>query len=218
MPYLDIILIICWFIIGIWAYISGKDSLYKLFLGLIIAFLVYTLAESQIIITQSKNISERDSYEMFLSLHTTTILTILLISVPIFWIFFMLHPRLYILTYKKSPSQLLLGILLPFFLVGILAYLWKASLLTQSQTWNRVFDFFASSVIYQVFEKLPWAIFALLIFLLLYKTLFILVVAFWTWLYKDVFPELFRSWKTRKTPHKEWGETWGEKQDEEDEH
>lgn len=218
MPYLDIALIICWFFIGIWAYLSGKDSLYKLFLGLIIAFLVYTLAESQIIITQSKNIAERDSYEIFLSLHATTILTILLMCVPIFGIFFMLHPRLYILTYKKSPSQLLLGILLPFFLVGILAYLWKESLLTQSQTWNRVFDFFATSFIYQVFEKLPWAIFALLIFLLLYKTLFILLIAFWTWLYRDVFPELFWSWKKQKITHKEWWELSEEKQDEEDEH
>ena len=207
MPYLDIALITCWFIIGIWAYLSGKDSLYKLFLWLIIAFLVYTLAESQIIITQWKDIVQRDSYEMFLLLYATTILTILLLFVPIFWIFFMLHPRLYILTYKKSLSQLLLGILLPFFLVGILAYLWEESLLIQNETWRKIFDFFATSFTYQVFEKLPWAIFALLIFLLLYKTLFVILVAFCTWIYKDLIPEFFTSWKHKKSPQQDWGDS-----------
>ncbi|MCH8518207.1 hypothetical protein LAT59_00375 [Candidatus Gracilibacteria bacterium] len=199
MTILDIILITCGFLIGVGAFLSGKDSLYKLFLGLIIGFLAYTLAESQIALMQTKTIAERDSYEIFLSAHVTSILTALLLLVPVFGIFFMLHPRLYILTYKKSPSQLLLGILLPFFLVGILAYLGKESLLTQNDVWNRIFDFFASSFIYQVFEKLPWAIFALLLFLLLYKTLFILVVSFGLWLYRDVIPEIFASWSRRKS-------------------
>lgn len=210
MTILDIILITCWFLIGVWAFLSGKDSLYKLFLGLIIGFLAYTLAESQIALMQTKTIAERDSYEIFLSAHVTSILTALLLLVPVFGIFFMLHPRLYILTYKKSPSQLLLWILLPFFLVGILAYLWKESLLTQNDVWNRIFDFFASSFIYQVFEKLPWAIFALLLFLLLYKTLFILVVSFWLWLYRDVIPEIFASWSRRKSHQLWWDKEDGE--------
>ena len=203
---LDGILIFFGFIIWIWAFLSGKDSLYKLFLGLIIGFLVYTLIESQIALVQTKAIADRDSYELFLSTHTTTVLTLMLLAVPVFGIFFMLHPRLYILTYKKSPSQLLLGILLPFFLVGILAYLGKESLLTQSDTWVKIFEFFSWSFIYQVFTKLPWAIFALLIFLLLYKTLFILLVAFSLWIYRDVIPELFSSWKKRKRVKEGWWE------------
>ena len=210
---LDWILILCWFMVWIWAFLSGKDSLYKLFLGLIIGFLVYTLIESQIALVQTKAIADRDSYELFLSTHTTSILTVLLLAVPIFGIFFMLHPRLYILTYKKSPSQLLLGILLPFFLVGILAYLGKESLLTQSDTWVKIFDFFAWSFIYQVFTNLPWAIFALLLFLLLYKTLFILLLAFSLWIYRDVIPEIFSSWKHRKRYEDIW---WDNSQDEND--
>lgn len=177
---------------------SEKDSMYKLFLGLIIAFMLFIIAESQIIIAQTKDIQARDSYELFLTLHSTKILSIILLCLPFIGIFFMLHPRLSIVSRKKSLSQLLLGILLPFFLIWFLAHMGKESILRLNYVWQNIFDFFAQSFIYQIFAKLPWVIFALLLFLILYKTIFILLCAFFLWVYHNVILPFFTSWKSKK--------------------
>ena len=198
MYYLDIILLIWGLIAGLASYSSWKDSLYKLFLWLIIGFLLYALVETQVALSYKTAISEKNSYQIYLWLHSTGILSTLLFSVPILWIFFMLHPRFSIKSYRKSPSHILLWLLLPIFLIGILAFLWDGSLLQENSTWKRVFSFFEQSFIYRIFMALPWAIFALLWFLIFYKTLFILLVALLKWIYNEVILQFFRSWKEKR--------------------
>jgi hypothetical protein len=74
----------------------------------------------------------------------------------------MFHPRLIIETKPKSISQLLLGLLLPIFLIGILSLLENSSILSDSQAWKKIFSFFSGSGLYQIFQTLPWGIFLLL--------------------------------------------------------
>ena len=59
------------------------------------------------------------------------------------------------------------------------------------------------SLLFQTFQKLPWAIFLLLGFLIFYKSLFLILIAFGEWIYTVVFPEIFRGWKDEKTKKKE---------------
>lgn len=195
---LDIILIILWALAWTWAFLSWSDSLYKLFLGLIIGFLMYLVVATQVEITNYLSPAEYDSYELFLANNATFILTLLLFFVPILWIFFMLNSRLSFETRSKSVSQLLLWLLLPIFLIGMIAYLAEGSILSQSAMWQAVFQFLEWSWIYRVFTALPWGIFLLLAFVIFYKSIFLLIWAFLIWLWREVIKSFIESWNDDK--------------------
>lgn len=194
MTLLDILLILAGLIAGFLSFTSGTDSLYKLFLGLIIWFLLYALIASQVELTRVLSPSQYNTYQTFLANKTTGVLSLALFMVPFLWLFFMLHPRLSFASVARSPSHLLMWLLLPIFLIWILAFLWGESLLSENATWKRIFEFFSESGIYRLFRTLPWAIFALLSFLIFYKTLFVLLIAFFSWLWKEVISQYFKSW------------------------
>lgn len=198
MNILDILLLWAGCSAWVFSFLSWNDSLHKLFLGLIIGFLMYALISVQIDLADALNVTTLNSYQIFLSKNSTGILSLMLILVPVLGLFFMLSKRLSIETQAKNFSHLLLGLLLPIFLIGILSYLWDGSLLSDSPTWKRVFWFFESSSIYQIFKTLPWALFALLGFLVFYKTFFAILINFCVWMYTEVLPELFKSWKQRQ--------------------
>ena len=195
---LDIVLLLLWAAAGAWAYMTWSDSLYKLFLGLIIGFLMYLVVASQVEMTLIISPALYDGYQKFLSNNATWVLTTLLLLVPILGIFFMLNPRLIFVTREKSISQILLWLLLPIFLVGILAYLADTSILSESARWQRVFAFLETSGLYQIFQKLPWGIFLLLWFLVFYKSLFLLFIAFSWWMYREVILQFFKGWNEEK--------------------
>ena len=188
---------------------------YKLFLWLITWFLMYLVLANQVLLTEYIPQANQDSYQIFLSNHGTVLLSIALFCMPFLGIIFMLNSRLSFYARKKSISQILLGLMLPIFLIGILASLAKSELLSESDRWQSVFRFFSKSGIYSLFETLPWAIFLLLIFLIFYKSLFILSYSFALWLYREVFLWFFKSWNKEKkqTKNSSWNH---EEQDEEE--
>lgn len=198
MTLLDILLVFSGITAWFFSFISGTDSLYKLFLGLIIGFLLYALIASQVELTEYISAWELNTYQTFLASRKTGVLSLALLAVPFLWIFFMLHPRISIHSVPKTPSHLLLGILLPIFLLWILAFLGSGSLLSESPTWQKIFDFLSGSSIYTLFQTLPWAIFLFLLFLIFYKTLFILLAAFLLWIWRSVILEFFKSWSEEK--------------------
>ena len=202
MTLLDILLILWWLSAWLLSFTSGTDSLYKLFLGLIIGFLVYALIASQVELTEILSPSQYNTYQLFLSDKRTSVLSLGLFMVPFLGLFFMLHPRLSFASEARSPSHLLLWLLLPIFLIGILAFLWGWSLLAENPTWQRIFEFFAGSWIYKLFQTLPWAIFALLMFLIFYKTLFVLLLAFISWFWREVISQFFKSWNEERERRK----------------
>lgn len=195
MTLLDIILLSLWLAAWAWAFLSWSDSLYKLFLWLIIWFLTYLVISYQIEITTYLSPALLDGYQSFLSRNSIWILTFALLGIPTLWLIFMFHPRLIIETKSKSIFQLLLWLLLPIFLIWILSLLENSSILSDSQAWKKVFSFFSSSWLYGIFQKLPWWIFLLLWFLIFYKSIFLLLSAFIVWLWKDVISHYFKDWK-----------------------
>ena len=199
---LDIILIILWTVAGIWAFLSGSDSLYKLFLWLIIGFLMYLVVAGQVEIVNLLSPSQYDWYQKFLSQYATFILTLLLLFVPVLWLVFMMNSRLSFRTRPKSVSQLLLWLLLPIFLVGMIAYLAEGSILSNSAMWQAVFDFLWNSWIYNIFKKLPWVIFLLLAFVIFYKSIFLLVWTFAIWIWNEVIKWYFKNWDEEKKKEK----------------
>lgn len=199
---IDIVLWIWGLFIWIGSFLSGRDSLYKLFLGLIIWFLSYLVIFYQIQLSDLLKNSELSQYQKFLWEHKNGVLNILLISIPALWVFFMLHPRIIIETRRKSPSHLLLGCILPFFMMGILAQLETASLLSSHAFWQQVFQYLHKSYIYKLFYDIPWLIFYLLAFLIFYKSIFLLFVAFFTWLYQ-VFQLYFINWRNKQNPEEQ---------------
>lgn len=198
MGILDILLICLWAAAWIWAYLSGSDSLYKLFLGLIIWFLMYLVVAWQVELTTHLSPANYDKYQEFLANNATFILTLLLFLVPILGIFFMLNSRLSFASRPKSISQLLLWLLLPIFLIGMISYLAEGSILSESAMWQKVFSFLEGSGIYNVFRKLPWVIFLMLLFLVFYKSLFLLLFAFCAWLWNDIIKLYFKNWNEEK--------------------
>lgn len=199
---LDIILLILWAIAGVWAFLSGSDSLYKLFLWLIIGFLMYLVVAGQVEIVNLLSPAEYDGYQNFLSQYATFTLTLLLLFVPVLWLVFMMNSRLSFRTRAKSVSQLLLWLLLPIFLVGMIAYLAEGSILSNSAMWQAVFDFLSHSWIYNIFKKLPWVIFLLLAFVIFYKSIFLLIWAFFIWFWNEVIKSYFRNWDEEKKNEK----------------
>ena len=192
---LDIIFITWGLIAGGFSYVSGKDYLYKLFLWLIIGFLFYALLESQIAVGKMLPEKSLNPYQIYLTTHTTLVLTIGILSVPFLGIFFMMYDRLHLDTYEKSPSHILLWCTLPFFILSLFAYLGKVSFLRESESWKAVFSFLENSEIYNFFQEYPWVIFILLFLLISYKTLLVLLFSFWKWAWEEGFPQLFGSWK-----------------------
>jgi len=204
---LDIILISLWLAAWVWAFLSWSDSLYKLFLGLIIGFLMYLVIAGQVQVVNLLPSSQYDVYQIFLSKNATLILTLLLLFVPILGIFFMLNSRLSFQTRPKSISQLLLWLLLPIFLIGMIAYLAEGSILSGSAMWQSVFRFLEGSGIYNIFKTLPWGIFLLLAFVIFYKSIFLLIWAFFVWLWQEVISSYFKNWdEDKKTKKKLWNE------------
>jgi len=159
---------------------------------------MYLVVATQVEITNYLSPAEYDSYELFLANNATFILTLLLFFVPILWIFFMLNSRLSFETRSKSVSQLLLWLLLPIFLIGMIAYLAEGSILSQSAMWQAVFQFLEWSWIYRVFTALPWGIFLLLAFVIFYKSIFLLIWAFLIWLWREVIKSFIESWNDDK--------------------
>ncbi len=199
---LDVILIILWALAWIGAFLSGSDSLYKLFLGLIIGFLMYLVVAGQVEVVNLLSPSQYDWYQNYLAKNATFTLTMLLLFVPILGIFFMLNSRLSFRTRPKSISQLLLGLLLPIFLIGMIAYLAEWSILSNSAMWQAVFDFLSHSWIYNIFKKLPWVIFILLAFVIFYKSIFLLIWAFFIWFWNEVIKSYFTNWDDEKKKEK----------------
>lgn len=197
MWFLDILLLCLWAAAWVWAFLSGSDSLYKLFLGLIIGFLMYLVLAGQVEITRYLSPSEYDWYQVFLAENATWLLTLLLLFVPILGLFFMLNSRLSFASKPKSVSQLLLWLLLPIFLIGMISYLAEGSILSESVMWQKVFSFLEGSGIYNIFRKLPWGIFLLLLFLVFYKSLFLIIFAFFAWLWNDIIKLYFKSWNEK---------------------
>ena len=195
---LDIILLILGSLAGIWAYLSGSDSLYKLFLGLVIWFLMYLVVATQVEVTTIISPAKYDGYQTFLAENSTLLLTGLLLFVPILGLFFMLNSRLSFATRPKSISQLLLWLLLPIFLIGMISYLAEWSILSQSAMWQGVFSFLESSWIYNIFRKLPWGIFLLLAFVVFYKSIFLLLWAFFMWIWKEIILNYVKDWKKKE--------------------
>lgn len=199
MPWiLDIFLIILGLAAGVGSFVSGRDSLYKLFLGLTIGFLSYLVLSYQIELWNMISPSQLNEYQLFISTHATAVLSTMLLSIPVLWIIFMLNSRISIESYKWSPSHIMLWLLLPIFLIGILANLSSGSILSGNSFWKLVFIFFENSILFQTFQKLPWVIFLLLGFLVFYKSLFLITFAFGQWLYRDVILEIFRGWKAER--------------------
>lgn len=204
MSILDILLLAAGCSAGVFSFLSGNDSLHKLFLGLVIGFLTYALISTQVDLAEALSIAERNSYQNFLLENTTGILTFTLLLVPFLGLVTMLSPKLKIITSPKSFSHILLWLMLPLFLVGILSFLWDGSLLSDNPTWSRIFSFFEASAIYGVFKTLPWALFALLWFLIFYKTIFSICINFCIWFYHDVIKVFFKSWKESRKKKTAW--------------
>ncbi len=198
MGFLDIILLFLGISTGVGSFLTGSDSLYKLFFGLIIGFLTYLVVSYQIEITNYLSPAFLNNYQLFISKHSTAVLSFTLLMIPALWLIFMLNPRFHIQTQKGSISQILLWILLPIFLVGIFSHLSSGSILSESETWKKIFSFMEQSWLYQVFHKLPWWIFLLLWFLIFYKSIFLLTLAFFTWFFQHIILQYFRSWKPWK--------------------
>ncbi len=195
---LDVVLLILWLWAGIGSYLTGSDALYKLFLWLLIGFLAYLLVAEQVEVTKFLSPADMNGYQRFLWEHATGILTMMLLMVPFLGIFFMFNKRLSFDVHKHNPSSILLWLLLPIFLIGILAYLASNSILSENDTWWKIFSVFEHSVIFQFFEKSPWIIFLVLGFLICYKSIFLLMSEFSQWVWKDVISTFFTSWDTDK--------------------
>ncbi len=194
MTFLDILLFLLGLSVGVWSYFSWRDSLYKLFIWLVIGFLSFLVVSYQIHISELTHGIELRAYDRFLLEHKAGILNILFFCVPTLGIFFMLHPRIIIETRPKSISHILLGMILPFFMMWMIYHTQSSFILGEHFLWNAVRE----SFLYGLFEYISGLMFYLIAVFICYKFLFLALLEFAKWIKNDCMAILFASWGRKK--------------------
>lgn len=198
--YIIIILAFLW--AGIFSFLNN-DVIYKIYFGLIIAFLLFQVFNLEIkIIDMRGEDALLSSYESFLSNNRHLILYFLFFSLPLFWFCFWMSRTLSFTVRRTFLSGLLLWFLFPFFILGILVFILK----------NGVFDFsFLSSLmdslwdsyIVHLFEKHIYILALFSLIFLFYRVLFSLFFSIFSSLVQNISESL-------------WEKFWIKKQQEED--
>jgi len=174
-------------VVGVLFLILGANLLYKFYLGIIVAFLVFLVINSQIYILEHIPPEEMSAFQDFLLVNKDFILWLSLFSIPIMWILSAINKSFF----KNNILWILsFWMFLPFFLVGLLSYV-NENIATPLAFIESITWFLDGSYFFELFrENLSWVILSLL-FLIFYKAIFLLVYAFLVWIYEILRTEFF---------------------------
>ena len=165
------------------------DKLFKFYIGIIIGFLLFIAFNCQIDVLENLYGRELSGWQNFLVKNKDIILNVLWLLVPVLWILFALNP------FKKwgfFPS-LLLGSMLPLFLLGALWYI-AANSVVDIPLLDSVLDLLKNSSLLAFLRDNSHYIFLALLFLIFYKAIFALLWAFALWLWNTIRTALFGEW------------------------
>jgi len=184
--------------VGVLFVILGANVLYKFYLWIIVAFLVFLVINCQIYILENIPPKEISAFQDFLLTNKDFILWLSLLSIPLLGILSAVNKNIF----KKNILWILsFWIFLPFFLVGLLSYISENISVPLSFIESMIW-FFDGSYFFELFrENLSWVILSLL-FLIFYKAIFLLLYAFLAWIYEVLRVEFF--WEREEKEEENW--------------
>ena len=165
------------------------DKLFKFYLGIIVWFLLFIAFNCQIDLLENLYGRELSGFQNFLVKNKEWILRVLSMLIPILGILFALNP------FKKGSflPSLLLGSLMPLFLLGVLGYVMNNSIVDLPILKNLLW-FLDNSFLLDFLKNNSEYIFLTLLFLLFYKYIFALLWAFLVWLFHTIRTAFFGEW------------------------
>jgi len=205
-------LAIIWISLCIWILFAMffADKLFKFYLGLIVWFLLFIAANSQIDILENLYGRELSWFQWFLVKNKEGILGFLSTIIPILGLLFALNP------FRKWSflSSLILASLMPIFLLGILWYVLNTSIV-QLPFLETILSMVKHSYMLDFLKNNSQYIFIALLFLLFYKYIFALAWAFSVWLFNTVWVAFM--WEREAKDEEEYEDDEEEHEDEDEE-
>ncbi len=174
-----IILALCFLSAGIFA-VLGPDKLFKFYIGVVLGFLLFIIANLQIKLLWSISPwATGGIMEDFLVKNKDFVLAFCTVIIPIFWIFLTLNESIIIKVKWGMIVSLLFGIILPLFLLWLFTYILTYSALPLSflsdilrlVSWGSIFEFIKSHLHY---------VFYFLLFFIFYKIILTFIFALFT--------------------------------------
>ncbi len=189
---------------GVLFLLFWESMLYKYYLWVIVAFLLYLVFNFELQLLDTKSLESLNSFETFLRTNKQLVLTLCVIWIPLLGLLSSINQSITFHGRNSKIGVFLFGFLLPIFLIGILAYIGE-TLFIQLPFLSEILHFLQGSFFYEFFRTHLSTITISVLFLIFYKSIFLLVHAFCSyvfWIIKEEF------W---------WGDDKKNPQDDEDE-
>lgn len=186
----DYILIFTALGFGVAFVIIGSNALYKLYLGIIIGFLLFLFFNAQINVLENIFVRELNPFQVFLVKNKEFILTLSIAAIPLLGILSAINRSFSFHGKNNSYALMIFGMALPFVFTALLSYI-AENLYTPLAFLTDMLKFFQNSFFYDFFtQHIAWVIVGLLFFIF-YKAIFLLIYAFLEYIYTILRDEFF---------------------------
>lgn len=177
----DLIILVIWIIsAGIFA-VLGPDKLFKFYIGAVLGFLLFIIANLQIkLLSTTGNVNVPvGSLDSFMLKNKGFVLDFCTILIPVFWVFMTLNQSIQIKVKGWALVSLVFGIILPFFLIWLAAYILTFSAI-QSGFLSDILSVITDSKIFDFIKGHLDFVFYFLLFFIFYKIIVTLFIAVMT--------------------------------------
>lgn len=159
-----IIFIVC-ILFGVTFLFYGTERVYRFYLGMIIGFLLFLVANLEIRVLQLESWVVPHVWQDFLLKNQDFVLTLSSAMIPVFGFFFALQPRESV---DNKVISLVFGMIIPIFLVGIFSFIFT-NMVVEMQYLTDILSFFTGSSIYEFFLESPRYVLYLLFFIIFWR-------------------------------------------------
>ncbi len=203
-----IILALCFLSAGIFA-VLWPDRLFKFYIGIVIGFLLFIIANLQIKLLWNLNPSVTQwVLEDFIVKNKDFVLAFCTIIIPVFWIFLTLNESIIIKVKWGIIVSLIFGLILPFFLLGLFIYILTYSALPLSFL-SDILSLFSGGIIFDFIKSHLHYVFYFLLFFIFYKIILTFLFAFlakvFEWLSDTTSHFFWSKSESHEDAHGHWG-------------
>lgn len=202
-----IILAISFLSAGIFA-ILWPDRLFKFYIGSVIWFFLFIIANLQIKLLWNINSGIAQwVLEDFIVKNKDFVLAFCTGIIPVFWIFLTLNESIIIKVKWGIIVSLIFWLILPFFFLGLFIYILTYSALPLSFL-SDILSVFSGGMIFDFLKSHLHYVFYFLLFFIFYKIILIFLFAFFAklfgWLSDSTWHIFWKKWENHNDDHGHW--------------
>lgn len=187
------------FVIGVSVILSAivfcflwDGKIHKIYFGLIIGFLLFLVFNTQISFLEITPDKDFTAFQIFLLENKELVLSLSIVFIPLFSLIFLINTSISFHVKNNILLSMLFWGFLPLFSLILFSYVEKHSYISFPFITD-ISRFFYNSTVYDFFSHNTWFAIIGLLFLLFYRSIFLLLVAFITYIYNILKQEFF--WK-----------------------